>query len=174
MFLVKEGKIRTYQRYMDEREMVTGIFSSGDFFGYESALLNQKHTDSAEALDDSELYLVPRTEFNSLLFKDVRIAKRFIELLSGNVVAKQEQILNLAYDTVRKRVAAALVQLHSKFCQKDELGCEIRITREGMAAMVGTAIETVSRTLSDFKEEGLIEKEGSKIKIISIELLKQM
>ncbi|WP_256012810.1 response regulator [Desertivirga xinjiangensis] len=174
IFLVKSGKIRTYRIYSDGREIVTGIYSEGDFFGFEAVLLNRSYSDNTEALDTSELYLVPANEFNTLFFKDIRIAKKFIGLLSGNLEEKQEQLLKLAYNTVRKRVADALISLAEKFCQNQQEECKIKISRDGLAAIVGTAIESVSRTLTDFKEEHLIEKEGNTIKILSIEGLKKI
>jgi len=174
VYLVKSGKVRTYMIYEDGREMVTGIYSVGDFLGYEAVLLNKTYPENAEALDTAELHLIPRNDFNTLLFKNSGIAKKFIELLSGNVHEKQEQLLKLAYNSVRKRVADALVELAKKFEGPATETCNIKVSREDLASMVGTANETISRTLSDFKEERLIEKEGSVIKIISVDKLKRI
>ena len=174
VYLVKSGKIRTYMVYQDGREIVTGVFTAGDFFGYEAVLLNKIYPENAEALDAAELHLIPRNDFNALLFKDLGIAKKFIELLSGNLQEKQEQLLRLAYNSVRKRVADALVDLSRKFAGATAEMSEIKVSRDDLAAMVGTANETISRTLADFKEERLIEKEGSIIKILSIERLKRI
>ena len=174
VYLVKSGKIRTYMVYQDGREIVTGMYTAGDFLGYEAVLLNKPYPDNAEALDAAELHLIPRNDFNALLFKDLGIAKKFIELLSGNLQEKQEQLLKLAYNSVRKRVADALVDLAKKFSGPNAETCEIKVSRDDLAAMVGTANETISRTLADFKEEKLIEKEGSVIKISSVEKLKRI
>lgn len=174
VYLVKSGKIRTYMVYQDGREIITGIHTSGDFLGYESVLLNTPYPENAEALDATELHLIPRNEFNTLLFKDHGIAKKFIELLSGNLQEKQEQLLKLAYNSVRKRVADALISLAEKFQGQAAESCEIKISRDDLAAMVGTANETISRTLADFKDEKLIEKEGSTIRIISVEKLRKI
>ena len=174
VYFVKKGKIRTFLIYEDGREMTTGMFSDGDFFGYEAVLLNKVYTETAESMDDSELHLIRKNEFNSLLFKDIGIAKKFIELLSDNVVEKQEQLLKLAYNSVRKRVADALVTLSGKFMKNGSNVCEIKVSRDDLAAMVGTATETISRTLSDFKEEKLIVKEGNTIKVIALEKLKNI
>jgi len=174
VYMVKSGKVRTYMIYEDGREIVTGIYSAGDFLGYEAVLLNKTYPENAEALDTAELHLIPRNDFNTLLFKNSGIAKKFIELLSGNVHEKQEQLLKLAYNSVRKRVADALVELAKKFTGPATETCDIKVSREDLASMVGTANETISRTLSDFKEERLIEKEGSVIKIISVDKLKRI
>ena len=174
VYLVKSGKVRTFMVYQDGREIVTGMFTTGDFLGYEAVLLNKPYPENAEALDSAELHLIPRNDFNALLFKDLGIAKKFIELLSGNLHEKQEQLLRLAYNSVRKRVADALVDLARKFAGATVETCEIKVSRDDLAAMVGTANETISRTLADFKEERLIEKEGSVIKILSLERLKRI
>jgi CRP-like cAMP-binding protein len=174
VYLVKSGRVRTYMVYQDGREIISGIFTAGDFVGYESVLLNTPYPENAEAIDNAELHLIPRNEFNTLLFKDPGIAKRFIELLSGNLQEKQEQLLKLAYNSVRKRVADALINLAEKFHGSSTGSCEIKVSRDDLAAMVGTANETISRTLADFKDEKLIEKEGSTIKILSVEKLRKI
>ncbi len=174
VYLVKSGRVRTYMVYQDGREIISGIFTTGDFVGYESVLLNTPYPENAEAIDAAQLYLIPRNEFNALLFKDLGIAKRFIELLSGNLQEKQEQLLKLAYNSVRKRVADALINLAEKFQGSSAGSCEIKVSRDDLAAMVGTANETISRTLADFKDEKLIEKEGSTIKILSVEKLRKI
>ena len=83
-------------------------------------------------------------------------------------------MLQLAYFSVRKRVAEALVQVAVKFGEKGVDTCKLKISRDDLAALVGTASETVSRMLADFKEENLIEKTGNAITIISIEKLKHI
>ncbi len=171
VYYVKSGKIRTSLLYPDGREMMTGIFTPGDFLGYESVLLNKPYPECAETLEPAELHLIPREEFNALLFKDPGIAKKFIQLLSGNIQEKQDQLLKLAYNSVRKRVADALIDLAQKFKIADSDVCEIKISRDDLASMVGTASETISRTLADFKDEKIIEKEGSIIKVLSLERL---
>ncbi len=172
VYYVKSGKIRTSLLYPDGREINTGIFTPGEFLGYESVLLNTPYPECAEALEPAELHLIPRDEFNALLFKDPGIAKKFIQLLSGNIQEKQEQLLKLAYNSVRKRVADALIDLAKKYSTNDSDNGEIKISRDDLASMVGTANETISRTLADFKDEKLIEKEGSVIKIVSLEKLR--
>lgn len=174
VFMIKNGHVRTYMTYKDGREIATGMLRPGEFFGYESVLLNKACADNAETLENSELKVISRDDFNSLLFKNPGISKKFIDLLSGNVREKQEQLLKLAYDSVRKRVADALVSLAEKFGEKNSDTVTIKVSRDDLAAMVGTANETISRTISDFKDEKLIEKEASLIKILSVNKLSKI
>lgn len=168
VFMIRSGGVRTYMIYQDGREIATGMLGPGEFFGYDTVLLNKPCGDNAETLEHTELNLLTREDFHSLLFKNPGISKKFIDLLSGNVREKQEQLLKLAYNSVRKRVADALLRLADKFGEKGSDTTTIKVSRDDLAAMVGTANETVSRTLSDFKDEKLIEKEASTIKILSI------
>ena len=173
-YLVK-GKVRTFLYYQDGRELSTNIHTDGQFFGYESILLNEGYTESASALEDTEVALIPKEKFFELMFNKPVIATKFIKLLSGNVKEKEEQMLGFAYDSVRKRVANTLVHVASKTIElpeQDEV--VIRISRDDLAALAGTANETISRMLADFKDEKLIIKEGNAIRIYSIEKLKNI
>jgi CRP-like cAMP-binding protein len=102
------------------------------------------------------------------LYPDV--AAKFIKLLSNDIREKEEQLLQMAYHSVRKRMAEAMLRLHRQY-KGDE---SFKISREDMAAMAGMATETVSRTLSDFKDEGLIDKKGSVITILDLARLTKM
>ncbi len=175
IYYVLKGKVRTFLYYQDGRELSTGIHVEELFFGYESVLLNEKYTDNAAALEDSEIALIPKDKFFELMYKKPAIASKFIKLLSGNIKEKEEQMLGFAYDSVRKRVANTLVNVALKTVV-DEIQDEvlIRISRDDLAALAGTANETISRMLADFKDEKLIIKEGNAIRIFSIDKLKKV
>lgn len=175
LYFIIKGKVRSFLYYQDGRELSTGIHIDDQFFGYESLLLNEKYTDNAAALEDSELALIPKERFYELLLKKPGIAGKFIKLLSGNIKEKEEQMLGFAYDSVRKRVANALVNVAEKSVKREDKGeVLIRISRDDLAALAGTANETISRMLADFKDEKLITKEGNAIRIYSVEKLRNI
>lgn len=175
IYYVIKGKVRTFLYYQDGRELSTGIHIDDLFFGYESVLLNEKYTDNAGALEDSEIALIPKDKFFELMYKKPAVASKFIRILSGNVKDKEEQMLGFAYDSVRKRVANTLVNVALKTIDNEEQDeVLIRISRDDLAALAGTANETISRMLADFKDEKLIVKEGNAIRIFSIDKLKNV
>jgi len=175
VYYIKTGKVRTFLYYQDGRELSTGIHIDQQYLGYESVLLNKKYTDNAIALEDSEVALIPKENFFELMYKKPGIANKFIKMLSGNVKEKEEQMLGFAYDTVRKRVANSLVNVALKTIEKAEQDeVVIRVSRDDLAALAGTANETISRMLADFKDEKLIIKEGNAIRIFSINKLKNI
>ncbi|MEQ8809807.1 MAG: cyclic nucleotide-binding domain-containing protein, partial [Imperialibacter sp.] len=175
LFFVNSGKAKTYKTNDDGKEYITGLFKEGDFIGYIDLLQNSNYTESAMAMEDSEICLIPKQDFYKLLNSNRDVSIRFIKMISNNLVEMEERILKLAYNSVRKRVAEALVMLEDKFKEKNE-GEEfnMNIPREDLANIVGTAPESVIRTLSDFKDEKLIEIKGSNIKITNSAGLRKM
>jgi CRP/FNR family transcriptional regulator, polysaccharide utilization system transcription regulator len=175
LFFVNSGKAKTYKTNDDGKEYITGLFKEGDFIGYIDLLQNSNYTESAMAMEDSEICLIPKQDFYKLLNSNRDVSIRFIKMISNNLVEMEERILKLAYNSVRKRVAEALVMLEDKFKEKNE-GEEfnMNIPREDLANIVGTAPESVIRTLSDFKDEKLIEIKGSNIKITNSASLRKM
>lgn len=175
MYYVVKGKVRSFLTYQDGRELSTDIHDDGHFFGYESILMNENYTENTASLEDSEIAMITKDSFFELIYRKPGIASKFIRMLSGNIKEKEEQMLGFAYDTVRKRVAGALIQIALKSREnKNEDQVLIRISREDLAAFAGTANETVSRILSEFKEERLIVKEKTAIRILSINKLKKI
>jgi CRP-like cAMP-binding protein len=170
LYLMISGKAKTVKLAEDGRELMTGIYSTDDYLGINSMLANEAYTDTATALEDSMLCLIPKDQFERLMNLYPDVAKKFIKLLSNDIREKEEQLLQLAYHSVRKRMAEALLRLNRQYKDDDN----IKITREDMAAMAGMATETVSRTLSDFKDEGLIDKKGSIITILDLARLTKM
>ena len=151
--------------------MITELHNEGDFFGFNSLLKDEKYNSSATALEDSELYMIPKEDFFALIYKNAEVSKKFIKILSDNLIEKEKQLVKLAYNSVRKRVAEALVNLSDKYKKENELTFSMNVSREDLANIVGTATETVIRTLSDFKEEKYIEVAGGKITILNYEKL---
>ncbi|MDF2449951.1 MAG: transcriptional regulator [Bacteroidota bacterium] len=174
IFFVNKGKVKIFQTNELGKELITELHKEGDFFGYLSLLQDEKYTSSATALEDSEILIIPKEDFFALLYKNSDVSKRFIEILSNNLRDKEKQLVKLAYNSVRKRVAEALVKLSDKYKKADEQKFSMNVSREDLANMVGTATETVIRTLSDFKEDKFIEISGGQITILNYDKLAKM
>jgi CRP/FNR family transcriptional regulator, polysaccharide utilization system transcription regulator len=171
LYLLLKGKIKASLANEDGKEFVTGLYKEGDFFGYLALMEDTRHTDNAVALEDSDVCLIPRENFYDLLYKNADVSRKFIKMLSDNLRDKESQLLKLAYNSVRKRIAESLVTLHDRYKKDGEKQFSMNISREDLASMVGTASETLIRTLSDFKEEKLIEVKGRDIVIVNYDKL---
>ena len=172
IYLILSGKVKAIKLNDDGREFVTGMYGPEDYIGIQAMLSGDHYNETVEAIEDTTICLLPKETVNQLLDNYTDIGQKFIKVLSSNLIEKEEQLLQLAYHSVRKRMAEILLRLaKSSNDGADEL--IIRISREDLASMAGMATETVSRTLSDFKDENIIEKKGSVIHILdSSKLLK--
>ncbi|MFM2135567.1 MAG: hypothetical protein RL021_967 [Bacteroidota bacterium] len=173
IIFINKGKIKTFKSNNDGKEFITGIHSAGDFIGYNDLIEDVEHRETAEALEDCEVVIIPRQDFFSLLYSNRDVAAKFIKMLSNNLLEKEERLLNLAYNSVRKRVADALLTLQNRYTLNG-LPQPFAVSREDLASMVGTATESVIRTLSDFKEEKLIEIKEKNIVISNGEKLARL
>jgi len=171
LYLVINGKVKTIKLAEDGRELMTGIYAQDEYLGINALLANEPYADTATALEDSILCLIPKDQLEQLLNLYPEVAREFIKLLANDIRGKEDQLMQLAYHSVRKRMAEAMIRLYRQQSNGKE---GFKVTREDLAAMAGMATETVSRTLSDFKDEGLIEKKGSLITILEPEKLAKM
>ena len=174
LYYLKSGKVKAFRQHEDGKEYISNLYAPGDFIGYLPLLENKSYDDSAEILEEAELLQIPKDEFLQAVYNDMTIAGRFIKLIAQNVQEKEERLLQLAYGSLRKRVAKALVDIHQKFNKEAAAKSPLNISREDLAHYVGTATESLIRTLSDFKAEKLIEIKDGKIVISNLEKLQHL
>lgn len=170
IYFIGKGRVKTFKTNEDGKEFITGIHEAGDFIGYLPMLEGGDFNESAAALDDSEIYSIQKNDFVSLIYSNREVANRFIKILTNNLIEKEERMLSLAYNSVRRRVAEALLMLHNKHKENPN----IQISREDLSNIVGTATESLIRTLSDFKEEGLVELKAGQVRVLDARRLDHM
>lgn len=174
LYYISKGKIKTYRKNEDGKELITGLYNEGDFIGYTALLENVVYRESAEALEDTELAVIPRSEFEEMLGSNPAVLKRFIAILASNINEKEEQLLAIAYNSLRKKVADTLVTLCRKYNAEKRRDYTIDLSRENLASIAGVAKESLIRTLSDFKDENLITIQAGQIQILNLGKLENM
>lgn len=166
LFYIESGKVKIYKSSDSGKELITNLLSAGDFFGHTSLIENKVYEEFAETLEESSIRVIPRKEFENLLTHNQEIALKVIKLLANNITEKEQQLVALAYHSLRKRVADALLTLKKKYESNTDTHFSIAISREDLANIAGTATESLIRTLSDFKAEKLIEIKEGKITLL--------
>jgi len=169
LYFIASGKVKTYKINDFGKELIIGIHEAGEFIGYQDLVMNSKYEENASAIEECEVVLIPKEDFYSLLYNNREFAASFIKIITGNNKDKEERLLSLAYNSIRKRVAEALVQLDSI-----NKGKEFVVLRDDLAAIVGTAKESVIRVLTDFKNEDLISIEKGAIRLHDLEELSNL
>ncbi|MEO6905669.1 MAG: response regulator [Ginsengibacter sp.] len=174
LYYLNSGKIRTFKINELGKELTISLYNAGDFFGYNALLENSFYKENAETLEESEISIIGRDDFEILINDNKKVAHKFIKLLAHNVSEKEEQLINLAYNSLRKRVADSILTLSKKYKEEGKSDFIIRISREDLAHIAGTTTESMIRTLSDFKSEKLIEAEAGYVKVLNEKRLLEM
>jgi CRP-like cAMP-binding protein len=162
IYLVLSGTVKTIKIAEDGRELVTAVYGPEEYFGVTALLAGGEYRETAETIENCTLCSLPKEIVDQLVYKYPDVAERFIKILAGDLLQNQEQLLQLAYHSVRKRMAGLLIRLQARNNERKVL----EITRDNLAALAGMATETVSRVLSDFNDEGLIDRKAGKITIL--------
>ena len=169
LYFVNSGLVKIFKGNDYGKEYILKMVKAGEFFGHVALLKNSPYNFSATVMEEGELSLVPRQDFVQLLHNNRDVASRFIKILADNILEKEEQLLQLAYDSIRKRVANALLTVEER-----EGSRKFSILRDDLAQIVGTAKESVIRMLTEFKNDGYIEIKKGEIIIVDEEGLKNM
>ncbi|HVI43837.1 MAG TPA: response regulator [Chitinophaga sp.] len=174
LFYIQKGKVKAYKSNDFGKELVIDLYNEGDFFGYTALLEGTSYKETAAAMEDSEIAVVPLRDFEELLNNHHEVAVQFIRMLAKHVTDKEQQLLGLAYNSLRKKVAEAIISLHKKYNQQKAPPFTIDVSRENLATIAGTATESLIRTLSDFRDEKLIDIKGSIVVILDEKKLANM
>lgn len=172
IFLLKKGIVKTHKIDENGKELTTSLLKEDDLFGYASLLQNIPYQESATAVENCELSGIVKEELKNVLQKNHKVTLELFELLSDNLTEMKEQLLQMAYGSVRKKTAATILQFAEKMNTKKQ--DQIKISRNDLASVAGIATESLIRTLSHFNKEGLIEINGRNIKILDLASLKQI
>lgn len=173
LYYVQKGKVKIFKTNNDGKELIVKIISEGEFFGYTALLENSVYKDNADALEDSEIAAIPKSEFEELIHANPEVSRKFIKLLACDVSEKEEQLLHIAYNSLRKKVADALLSVQKQYRHEYD-HFRINLSRENLAAVAGTATESLIRTLTDFRTEKLIDIKDGAIIILNMQKLERM
>ena len=115
LYYIQTGKVKVYKTSDGGKESIIGLLSAGDFFGHIPLIENTIYEEFAETMEESTIRVIPRKEFEHLITQHQEIALKVIKLLANNIVEKEQQLVALAYHSLRKRVADALLTLKKKY-----------------------------------------------------------
>lgn len=194
LYFISRGKGKIYKTNESGNEYITALLGADDFVGYLALLEEAPYTETAEILDDALICTIPKADFMTLIYHHQDVANQFIRVLTGNVTELHERILKLAYQSVRKRVAEALLMYQRKFypapgrvrplptddadgqstptlASPPNISPPMTLSRENWSHLAGASTETVIRILGDLRAEGLIDIRASQITLLDVNKL---
>ncbi len=175
LYAIRTGFFKTSVNTHDGRDQVTGFFMSGELMGM-NGISSGIYTNDAVALEDSEVCELPFEIMDDLGKLLPSLNAHFFRLLSREIVRNQNVMLLLGNMRAEERLASFLVNLSQRLAARGFAANDfiLRMSREEIGSYLGLKLETVSRTLSRFNHEGLIEVEHKHIRILRPDLLRDM
>lgn len=170
LYFIVSGKIKIFKTNESGKEYITEFKKEGDSFGYTSLLSPGSYKESAVSIEDTELALIPKNDFYQLLHSNNEVSLKFSKFLTNNLQEAEERLIKLAYDSGRKKTAEAILFVHKKYLPESNEEF-FSIQRENLSALAGISPESISRNLTNFREEGLIEGGSGNIKVVNLKKL---
>lgn len=172
LYYVKSGFVKVYRLHERGKEFILDIHGAGSFFGHYALIEECPYQNHAQALENSEIIQIPKIEFMKTIYSNAEAQKTFIQYLSNTVIRKEEELIYVAYNTLKQRTVRALIELYYEYEDDSKMKARIPLTREEVSKYIGTARESFIRIMTKLKDENLLQIEQGDIVIHDIQLLK--
>ncbi|AMC11477.1 transcriptional regulator [Lutibacter profundi] len=169
IYLIYKGKVKSFKIDEFGKELITTIYKGDDFFGFSAIIDNSQNYESTMAMENSEIVVVDKRTLQKIIKNNYNLYLEIFQLINENLSEIKEQLLQMAYGSMRRKTAQTILKFAQKMSYKSS--SDINISRRDLASVAGIATESLIRTLTDLKKEGIIEIEGRNIRIINIDLL---
>ena len=176
LYLVAIGKVKLLQHTSLGREVLLDVLRGGEYFGNLTSINNRSYTETAVAQTDCCILQISAQNFEKVLIRYPDVTMKVLKAVGQRLEEFQEIIKQLSVYTADQRIAAALIRLAKKLGEQKPKGMLIQLpfSRQDLAAMTGTTVETVSRVMSRFSAEGLISTGRKWVSVNDLEGLEQV
>ena len=172
LFCIHQGKVKIFKLGGDGREQIVRLARTGDVIGYRSLIGGGPYTAYAVPIEDSHICFIPRSQFFSLLTSNMSLSMRVLELLSNELKAAEDRLVEMAHKPVRERLAEALILLKETYgLTSDGTTLNVQMTREDLGNLIGTSTESVIRTLAELKQQPVVDFNGRRIRLCNLRAL---
>ena len=172
VFVIERGLVKTVRNNEEGKEITTALFTTNDVFGLGALIKEHPFLESAMAIQDCTIYGISTKDFIRFIEHTPKLSITLIKMLTESISVHNEHLLDIAYASVRKKVAHTILQ----FAQVMELkeNDRLLVTRNELASVAGITSETMIRTLNEFKKEGLLDINHRTILLGNLERLKEI
>ncbi|OEK02321.1 hypothetical protein BFP97_12680 [Roseivirga sp. 4D4] len=168
LFCVHSGKVKVTHVGPNDKEQILYIVKENDFLGYRSLLSEELYSMTATVLEEAVICFIPKEDFLEVISSNPIFMQKLLKFVCQDLGIMEQKLSQFIGKNVRERLASVLLMLKETYKmegQKSE-SIAINLTRKDLASITGSTTETVIRLLSEFKDEGLIEIDNRKIKVI--------
>ena len=166
LYFLLSGTVRLYKIYGDYKEATTALLKDGGVFGKLSLVEGRWQDVFAEAVTESRVAGVQKASLERVIKSDPEFALRLFSSLSERLRQSDEVIESLLHREVSTRLATLLMNLSDRFGEEDSTLIGVRLTHQDLANMIASTREAVSKVMSEFQREGVIETRSRRIAIL--------
>jgi CRP-like cAMP-binding protein len=178
LFVMVSGKVKVARVSNDDKnkEVILTLLNPSDFFGEMALLDGLARSATVTSMEDSKVFIIQRNDFLNLIQEHPEVSIALLQELTQRLRAAGMKIKALSLKDAEGKVATVLLQLADDIGRIKQGVVEIEKLpyQHELANMAGTSRETISRTLHSFAKKGLVELEGTKLRIISYEKFKDL
>ncbi len=167
IYCISKGNIKLTKTGVDGKETIVRIAFGGDILGHRSLFTDDNYSATATAMEDTDVCFIDKKFILKIIENNPTVALSVINKLSRDMGAAENKLTSLHQKNVRERLAELILSLKASHGVKTDgkWKIDLKLTREEMATMIGTANETLIRSMTEFKEAGILEQEGKTIYI---------
>jgi CRP/FNR family transcriptional regulator len=176
LYIVTKGKVKITKTSQDGKEIILEIISPNNIFGGVAVIKGFPYPANAVAMEDSEVLRIYRNDLLRLMDRFPTMMYCIAMDLGERMRGSHETLKNIALERVEARIASLLLKLADNLGKESAGGIAIdmRLTKQDIAEMVGTTVETSIRTMTKLKKSGLIKETEGRIVITDIDGLKAL
>ena len=176
IYCVNSGKIKLTKISDEGKESIIRIAGAGDVLGHRSLFSHESYGATATVIEETTICFLNKEYFHKVLLNEPSVSLRLIQKLSQDMGEAESKYAALSQKSVKERLATLLLDLKDDYGtqEADMWKLNIKLTREEMASMIGTAPETIIRFMTELKELGFIHQDGKTIFLHNVDKLKQM
>lgn len=169
IYLILDGIVKSSKMEESGKELITALHKADEFLGFTSFTDSIPYQETATAIENVKLAAISKDKLKKILGENQNVSLELVNVLTENISDIKEQLLQMAYSSVRKKTAQTILQFTRILNRNPE--DPIRIARTDLASVAGVATESLIRTISEFKKKGIIEIDGRNIKVLKIKEL---
>ena len=175
LYLIKSGRIRIVLKVRLEDEMTLAVLSDGDFFGEMSLLDGLPRSSDASAHEDTELYVLNRTDFIRFLMHSEHAMKAILYTLSTRLRKTDDLLGETAFLNISSRLAKRLVELAETrgIHQAGSMHVELTLTQKELASLVGVSRESINKELKRWRARNLVATSRNRLIITDLAAIRK-
>lgn len=166
LYIITKGQVKVTENEPDGGEIILEMLSENDYFGEMSLIDNKNPSANVSAMEDTEVFFISRDEFVKLLKENPNIGISLLEEMTRRLRISDSKIKSLSISDAEGKIAAAILQIaeNSGMIQQGTVRVDLPYQHD-IANLAGTSRETVSRVLHSLERKGIIEFDGSRLRI---------